>query len=138
MSTQDEAKLSIQERQQIARMQAALQAADPELAKILRREKFPPRHRLDPTWHEGRSRFVADLTRAGVGPLALLAGLAIMLLTVATELWLSILGALIATAGLWLWFSLIQQRRALQAPARAVAARARARARAAEQPPRRA
>jgi hypothetical protein len=59
-----------------------------------------------------------------------------MLLTVATELWLSIFGALIATAGLWLWFSIIQQRRALRAPAPSAAAGARARA--ANQPRRRA
>ena len=75
MGTQDNVTLSARERQQIASMQASLEAADPELAKILRRQKAPQRDSWGRAFGRGRSRLLADLTAAWVGPAAVLAGL---------------------------------------------------------------
>ena len=120
MSTQDEVSLSLRERQQIARLQASLQAADPKLARVLRREKLPQRDGVGPAWRRGGRRFIADLTRLWVGPFAVVAGSAVMVLTVASLLWVSVLGALVTTAGLGLSGTAFQRRLALRAPQRPV------------------
>ncbi|HTW07685.1 MAG TPA: hypothetical protein VME46_09250 [Acidimicrobiales bacterium] len=110
MSTQDDVTLTAQERQQIAHMQAALQAADPTLARVLRRGQAPSRDRLRPVLRRRRRRLLADLSRGWVGPAATVAGLAVVVLTFVTLTWVSIVGAVAATAGMVLTGRALQRR----------------------------
>jgi Protein of unknown function (DUF3040) len=120
VSTQDEVTLSTRERQQIARMQASLQAADPELAKVLRREKLPKRDPVGSAWRQGGRRLIGDTAGLWLGPLAVVGGLALMVVTVASLVWVSVLAALVTTAGLGLWGAAVQRRLARNAPKRPV------------------
>jgi hypothetical protein len=113
MSTQDDVKLSVHERQKLARMQATLQAADPRLARVLRNEAPQEPGGLSPAWRHSRLRFVAQLSRLWVGLTVVVAGLALTMLTVASSLWSSVLGSLITTAGLGLSGKALERRWAL-------------------------
>jgi protein-S-isoprenylcysteine O-methyltransferase Ste14 len=105
MSTQDRVRLSARERQRLAGLEAMLEAADPELARVLRGRRpgralsgRPGQYREPP-----RAGFVQQLS----GPVTVLVGLALVCATISTLLWLSMLGLLVVGAGLglcaWSW-----------------------------------
>ena len=78
MSTRDEVKLSVHERQKLARMQATLQAADPRLARVLRHDAALEPDGPPPAWRHSRRRSVGKLVRVWVGVIVATAGLALM------------------------------------------------------------
>ena len=116
MSTQDKVTLSAQERRQLASMQARLAAADPELAKVLRRHQGRRRNPPGAVPPEGWRRLPAELSRPWAGALLVVAGLALMLATFASMAWLSVLGAMATAAGLGLSALALERRRGLRSP----------------------
>jgi Protein of unknown function (DUF3040) len=115
MSTQDKVTLSVRERQQLAHMQAALASADPQLAKLLAGRKrtapVPARGLARPV----RVALAVSARHLWLGPLALVAGFALILATFSWLTWLSIPGAVVAAAGLAATFVTVKDRLALSA-----------------------
>jgi hypothetical protein len=103
MSTQDRVRLSARERQQLASIQAMLEAADPELAKALRGQAHPgwaaPGHACPPCRCQ-RQPGVVRIVQTWTGPVTVLLGLVLIFVTISSQTWLSVLGALVVGAGL--------------------------------------
>jgi hypothetical protein len=120
MSTGDKVRLSVRERQQLAAIQAMVEAGDPELAKTLtgHRGVFKATFRqakwLVCLWAK------AVLGRKWVGPLLFVVGFALMLGTISLSAWLSVVGALLVAAGIGLTIFTWQRRRDEGAPRRPV------------------
>jgi hypothetical protein len=115
MGTRDEVTLSIRERQELARMRAQLQAADPLLARVLRSEELPDADEPTTPWSRRRRWVVAQLARPWVGPVAVLVGLALVMVTLASLTLLSVVGALVTAAGLGLYGQTCRRRWVLRA-----------------------
>jgi Protein of unknown function (DUF3040) len=120
MSEGDKVRLSVRERQQLAAIQAMVEAADPDLAKTL-------------TGHRGsvqaalrRASQIACMwaktcsERKWLGPLLFVLGFVLIFSTIAALPWVSVVGALMAAAGLGLVVHSWQGRRDHGAPRRPV------------------
>jgi hypothetical protein len=128
MSTRDSVRLSEQERRQFATIQAALEAGDPELARILstRRRALEAvlRAALVP-WRALTSWLVAQraylclrrlcLRASWPGPLLVVLGMVVIFSTISSLTWLSLAGAALVAFGLGLWLRAWQRRRARRA-----------------------
>lgn len=111
MSSGDKIRLSVRERQQLAAMQAMVEAGDPELARTLSGHKGTTTlalRRLSQTccvWAKACSE------RRWVGPLVFLLGFALIFGTISTLPWAAVTGALIVAAGIGLSVHSWQRRR---------------------------
>jgi Protein of unknown function (DUF3040) len=120
MSAGDKVRLSVRERQQLAAIQAMVEAGDPELAKTLTGHRgalkatFRQAKWLVSLWAK------AVLERKWVGPLLFVLGFALMLGTISVSAWLSVVGALMVAAGLGLSIFRWQRHRDEGAPRRPV------------------
>ncbi|HXW79262.1 MAG TPA: hypothetical protein VEJ84_07165 [Acidimicrobiales bacterium] len=120
MSAGDKVRLSVRERQQLAAIQAMVEAGDPELAKTLTGHRgvlkaaFRQAKWLVCLWAK------AILGRKWVGPLIFALGFVLMLGTISFSAWLSMVGALLVAAGLGLSIFRWQRRRDEGAPRRPV------------------
>jgi len=115
MGSRDEVKLSERERQQLASIEAGLEASDPGLASVLGRRKLWHVARwataalagaggrwAGDRWRRTSKRLVAGLRRAWVGPALMLAGIALVFSTISWQPWFSVPGAVLMGAGLGL------------------------------------
>jgi Protein of unknown function (DUF3040) len=120
MSAGDKIRLSVRERQQLAAIQAMVEAGDPELARKLSGHKgtvIVALRRVSQTccvWAKACSE------RRWVGPLAFLLGFALIFSTIATLPWAGVVGALLVAAGIGLSVHSWQRRRDQGAPRRPV------------------
>jgi Protein of unknown function (DUF3040) len=120
MSEVDKVRLSVRERQQLAAIQAMVEAGDPELARTLTGHRGSVQAALRRTsqmvcvW--GKTCF----ERRWLGPLLFVLGFALIFGTIATLAWVSVVGALMVAAGLGLAFHSWQGRRDHGAPRRPV------------------
>jgi Flp pilus assembly protein TadB len=120
MSAGDKVRLSVRERQQLAAIQAMVEAGDPELAKTLTGQRglfkaaFRQAKWLVCLWAR------AGLERKWVGPLFFVLGFALMLATISLSPWISVVGALLVAGGLGLSIFRWQRRRDLGASRRPV------------------
>lgn len=118
MGPQDKVTLSVRERQELAKLQSMLETADPDLAKKLARRGDRNGAGKPHLALVAPHRLSLLVERRWPGPLLAVAGLGLMLFTVASLVWLAMVGAVVVTGGLALWFSGLQ--RAGQAKGRAV------------------
>jgi hypothetical protein len=120
MSAGDKVRLSVRERQQLAAIQAMVEAGDPELARKLSGHKgtvVVALRRLSQVcgvWAKACSE------RRWVGPLVFLLGFALIFSTISTMPWAGVAGALMVAAGLGLSVHSWQRRRDEGAPRRPV------------------
>ena len=123
MSTQDDVTLTERERQQLADMEARLEAADPRLARALRGRGAPagrprPGRPGGPEAALERHRqATASAYRTWGGPVVVLAGLALILCSLAASGWLSVPGSLVVAGGLGLWAGQTKDRHLRPGPA---------------------
>jgi hypothetical protein len=108
MSAQDEVALSVRERQELAHLHSMLENADPSLARLLAGggDAGPPAHRAA---RAAARRGAVLARRPWSGPLLLVAGLALILAGLLSTVWLSLPGALVASAGLALAFTALKR-----------------------------
>jgi len=120
MSAGDKVRLSVRERQQLAAIQAMLEAGDPDLARTL-------------TGHKGTFKVAVRRTsqvvclwakacseRRWLGPLLFVLGFGLIFSTIATAPWAGVVGALLVAAGLGLAVHSWQRRREQGVPRRPV------------------
>ncbi len=109
MGTQDKVTLSVRERQALARLQSTLESADPRLAKVLGGQASSSKAREGSgTWSLLRHVGGAMAARRWVGPVAMVAGLALVVGTIPWLVWLSIPGVLLMAVGLGVVFRTVQ------------------------------
>jgi hypothetical protein len=111
MSTGDKVRLSVRERQQLAAIQAMVEAKDPELAKTLTGHRRPVLPALRHAWWLAHLWLRAFVERRWVGPLLFVFGLAVMFGTISLSAWVSVIGAVLVAAGLGLCIFGWQRRR---------------------------
>jgi Protein of unknown function (DUF3040) len=120
MSAGDKIRLSVRERQQLAAIQAMVEAGDPELARTLSGHKGTVTVALRRVSHMCCVWAKACSERRWVGPLVFLLGFALIFSTLATQPWAGVVGALMVAAGLGLSVHSWQRRRDQGAPRRPV------------------
>lgn len=120
MSAGDKVRLSVRERQQLAAIQAMVEAGDPELAKTLtgHRGLIKAAFRQARWWACLWAK--AWLERKWTGPVLFVVGFGLMLGTISISAWISVVGALLVAAGLYVSIFRWQRRRDLGAPRRPV------------------
>jgi hypothetical protein len=120
MSAGDKVRLSVRERQQLAAIQAMVEAGDPELARTLSGHKGTVLVALRRVSQVCRVGARACSERRWVGPLVFLLGFALIFSTISTLPWAGMVGALMVAAGLGLSVRSWQRRRDQGAPRRPV------------------
>ncbi len=120
MSEVDKVRLSVRERQQLAAIQAMVEAGDPELARTLTGHKGSVQAALRRTSQMACVWAKTCFERRWLGPLLFVLGFALIFGTIATLAWVSVVGALMVAAGLGLAFHSWQGRRDHRAPRRPV------------------
>ena len=120
MSSGDKVRLSVRERQQLAAIQAKLEAGDPELARALTGHKGMFRAAWRRTLRRASAWAHAASERLWAGPLLIVLGFTLIFATIATLAWLGVAGALLVAAGLGLCVYSWQRRHAEGAPRRPV------------------
>jgi hypothetical protein len=120
MSAGDKVRLSVRERQQLAAMQAMVQAGDPDLARKLTGHKGTLKAAFRRTAHVGCMWAKTCTERKWLGPLLFILGFVLIFSTIATLAWVGVVGALMVAAGLGLSVHTWQRRRDQGAPRRPV------------------
>jgi hypothetical protein len=120
MSAGDKVRLSVRERQQLAAMQAMVEAGDPDLARKLTGHKGTLKAALRRATHVGCMWAKTCSERRWLGPLLFVLGFVLIFSTIATLAWVGVVGALMVAAGLGLSVHTWQRRRDQGAPRRPV------------------
>ncbi len=120
MSAGDKIRLSVRERQQLAAIQAMVEAGDPELARKLSGHKGAVIVALRRVWQTCCVWAKACSERRWVGPLVFVLGFALIFSTIATLPWAGMVGALMVAAGIGLSVHSWQRHRDQGAPRRPV------------------
>jgi Protein of unknown function (DUF3040) len=120
MSEGDKVRLSVRERQQLAAIQAMVEAGDPDLAKTLSGRRGSVQVALRRASQVVCVGVRACVKRRWLGPLLFVLGFVLIFSTIAVLPWASVAGALITAAGLGLAVHSWQGRRGHGAPRRPV------------------
>jgi Protein of unknown function (DUF3040) len=120
MSAGDKVRLSVREREQLAAIQAMVEAGDPELAKTLTGHRGLFKAAVRQAKWQGCLWAKAGVERKWAGPLLFVLGFVLMLGTISFSAWVSVVGALLVAAGLGLSIFRWQRRRDLGAQRRPV------------------
>ncbi|HTT92851.1 MAG TPA: DUF3040 domain-containing protein [Acidimicrobiales bacterium] len=120
MSEGDKVRLSVRERQQLAAIQAMVEAGDPDLAKTLTGHRGSVQAGLRRASQTACMWGKTCFERRWLGPLLFVLGFVLIFTTIAVLPWLSVVGALMAAAGLGLAVHSWQGRRDHGAPRRRV------------------
>ncbi len=113
-------RLSVRERQQLAAMQAMVEAGDPDLARKLTGHKGTLKAASRRALHVGCMWAKTCSERRWLGPLLFVLGFVLIFTTIATLAWVGVVGALMVAAGLGLSVHTWQRRRDQGAPRRPV------------------
>jgi Protein of unknown function (DUF3040) len=120
MSAGDKGRLSVRERQQLAAIQAMLEAGDPDLARTLTGHKGTVKAALRRTSHLVCVWTKACSERRWLGPVLFVVGFGLIFSTIAVVPWAGVVGALLVAAGLGLAVHSWQRRREQGVPRRPV------------------
>jgi hypothetical protein len=120
MSAGDKVRLSVRERQQLAAIQAMVEAGDPDLARTLTGHRGTLKAALRRASNVACIWVKACSERRWIGPLFFVLGFGLIFSTIATLPWVGVVGALMVAAGLGLAVHSWQRRREQGVPRRPV------------------
>jgi hypothetical protein len=120
MSAGDKIRLSVRERQQLAAIQAMVEAGDPDLARTLTGHRGTLKAVLRRVAQVCRLSAKACSERRWLGPVLFVLGFGLIFSTIAALPWVGVVGALMVAAGLGLAVHSWQRRRDQGVPRRPV------------------